>query len=390
MTKSRLLPFLMSVVITASVAAQKPLLSFFRAVDTPLADGRVTDAAIGDMNNDGLPDLVVVASFNSFEVALTDRRGRLRPVMSQDTAHGSSELALADFDNDGNLDILTGPNLRVLPGGGDGTFGASLVSTGSANDALVADFDGDGITDVVSTGGNIGGAGAGSSVDVYRGKGDGTFEAFRNITISDRTPRPVAIADFDNDGRPDVALVHHLGRQLVIYRNAGDLTFVASPGFTLTEIGPSFAAAGDLDGDGHLDVVTANDAGTTSVFLGNGDATVQPGQTFSLASTPCTVFVDCPRPESVGIADVNLDGALDVVAATSVTGGAAILLGDGEGGFGTLAFLAARAFTTDALLADLDENGATDVVIINSDVDELTAGTRYASTFRNRARSRGK
>ncbi len=95
-------------------------------------------------------------------------------------------------------------------------------------------------------------------------------------------------------------------------------------------------------------------------------------------------------PESVALADLNLDGALDVVIGTSLTEGAALLLGDGDGGFTRRTFLDARARSTDALLGDLDDDGSTDVVVINTDVDDQTAGTRYASTFRSRERSQGR
>jgi hypothetical protein len=193
--------------------------------------------AVGDVNGDGRPD-VVVASGNfgqpkfalDVQVFLNRGDGTLTPgtVGALPDAENDS-LRLADLNNDGRLDLLitglgfpTGPSAPGVPkswaflGHGDGTFGAApaggplgtpVVSDRSSDsETVLADFDGDGYLDMAGV--------FGSTIDVYRGNGDGTFSASQSLLFASGTPeegtitgspRGLIAADFTGDGRPDLA-----------------------------------------------------------------------------------------------------------------------------------------------------------------------------------------
>ncbi|HZN93396.1 MAG TPA: FG-GAP-like repeat-containing protein, partial [Myxococcales bacterium] len=112
-------------------------------------------------------------------------------------------------------------------------------------------------------------------------------------------PGDVAAADFNRDGRLDVALASTGADQVAVLPGLGDGTF----GAALTSPGgptPGALAAADLDGDGRMDLVTASAAGgpIVSVLLGNGNGTFQPPVTYPAAN----------GTRAVAVADVNGDG----------------------------------------------------------------------------------
>jgi len=168
--------------------------------------------AVGDLNPDGFPDLVIANSesaqgpMGNLAVLLGKGDGGFGPPAI--CAHPSpfARVVLGDFDGDGSLDLSFTDNqtLRVALGTGDGRFVATHAYrlANGAGDTAAADFNGDGILDLVSTF-SVQPSGG---VAVLLGNGDGTFQPEADFT-TDENPA-VAIGDFNGDGKPDIATVN--------------------------------------------------------------------------------------------------------------------------------------------------------------------------------------
>jgi uncharacterized protein (TIGR03437 family) len=186
----------------------------------------------------------------------------------------------------------------------------------------VADFNLDGKPDVAV----LNPAGMGS-VSILLGKGDGTFSAPVNTPLG-TSPKAILVADFNGDGRPDVFTDSYDGNtgswSLWVLPGRGDGTFgvpLIMPGYG----GFNGYVAGDFNGDGAVDVAATNaQTGTVSVFLGNGRG--------GLASP--VQHVAGNGPGSIVLADLNGDSKLDLVVGNVDPGGdLAVLLGNGDGTF---------------------------------------------------------
>src|SRR5262249_21674208 len=149
------------------------------------------------------------------------------------------------------------------------------------------------------------------NTSVLLGNGDGTFQA--QAALSTQNPVSTLVADFNHDGKMDVAVGLSVGNQISLFMGNGNGTFQApvavAPGHQVLEM-----KAVDLNGDGNLDIVAAadNSAGTSPravVLLGNGDGTF---------SAP-TEFATGPGNTSASIAvgDLNGDGKLDLAVANT-------------------------------------------------------------------------
>jgi hypothetical protein len=136
----------------------------------------------------------------------------------------------------------------------------------------------------------------------------------------------VTVADFNNDGNPDMAIENNY-TAVVVRLGDGAGGFSAEKRFNLGgTVRPSAMIAADLDADGFLDLVTANDA-SLSVLMGNGRGAF--GAATSYAILPSSFQ---PAYGSVTAVDLNGDGKLDLAAGMS--GGVGVLLGNGDGTFG--------------------------------------------------------
>src|SRR5262249_34029004 len=169
----------------------------------------------GDVNKDGIPDLVVpLAGSDHIAVYLGLKQGGYADVILLSTTLNANSrqpvaLALGDLNGDGNLDIVAisqlDNNAVVFLGNGDGTFQTALAPRTSVGqiptDIALADINKDGALDLI-VGHNGSGAGANRGVTVRLGNGNGTFQTATEL-LSNTPVTAVGVADFDRDGNVD-------------------------------------------------------------------------------------------------------------------------------------------------------------------------------------------
>jgi len=145
-------------------------------------------------------------------------------------------------------------------------------------------------------------------------------ESAAQITLleNEENARALATADFDGDGRSDVAIVNEKASTAEIFLSRGSaLSLVDRDDTGLT---PTGIAVGDVDGDGTLDLVTTDSgADTVSVLSGHGDGEFTLVQTHAVATDP----------RGVALGDLDGDGALEIVVASAKAGTVNILWNEG-------------------------------------------------------------
>lgn len=264
---------------------------------------------------------------------------------------------LADVDGDGRLDLVqltstSSGNLSVLLGRGNGVFdfgspGLTLES-GYSNDLALADFDGDGDLDAVVAFGNPEPFSPPTKTnDVLLNDGSGNFTALPGAFTDPQDSVAVAAVDLDGDGWVDVAVATAGGARL--YRGDGTGQFVAvTAGFPVDALDRTAVEIADLDGDGISDLFFAGRAGSHLLLLGDGlggfvDASGQ------VPATPSDVL-------SVAIGDIDNASGLDIVLP------GAILLNDGAGIFSISTAPSVPQYTRDIDLAFVDGDSRIDAV----------------------------
>jgi hypothetical protein len=176
--------------------------------------------AVGDLNNDGIPDLVVANWGSPFQgnsgnvsVLLGKGEGTFQPPVSYSNPRliEPFQVTLADFNGDGNLDLVvvaTGNKaIFVALGKGNGGFFPPTVYKLPENvgPIVVADFNGDGKLDLAAVSNSPQPPFRGV-VGVMLGNGDGTFQPPELFHV-DVLPTEIAVGDFNGDGRPDMAVL---------------------------------------------------------------------------------------------------------------------------------------------------------------------------------------
>lgn len=344
----------------------------FTASNAVSIGGSPRRVALLDLDRDDVLDLVVLDDTGPEIVTL---RGRLTLPPAFETtpypvtlAAAPVGLAVADFDSDGRLDLLTAlsTSQAVVVPNASGTSGSACAQASfeaaprsyPAGDgpvsAAVADFDSDGRADLIVA------DYFGQTLTLLKGTINGFVPDSTTIPLGS-APRGVATADFDLDGLPDVVVA--TGGQIRLYRGNG------LGGFSLSATRPAGTNAaavvvGDFNGDGAPDAAVASE-GSSAVFafLGNGTGGLGAGASITVGTAPRALVA----------ADFNPDGKLDLAVACSGTNNVWILEGNGTGGFTPL--LTKPAVGTGPwgiTAADLDVDGKIDLVTANHDAGSVS------------------
>ena len=367
----------------------------FTAEDQPLEDGDIARGAMfGDYNRDGVMDFSYFTSSGDTDgvgIRLGARPGEFGGTRTVPAFAGSSlkETLAADFDGDGIVDLLDVSVDRMYLGNGDGTFGAPFPSIGVSRPTgigAVADFNQDGLPDVVATRARQ----RGSRYYVALANGDGTF------TVSDDQLGggfygydDIQIEDFNSDGFPDFVAKDTVAKIIDVYVNdpldPGVFTRThqevlpdGSQGVNVSNWEHAFVAA-DFTGDDLPDLAFASreigEQMMLVVMAGDGAGSFSLHYQFAAYQadvlTPLLGSYDTAGDYMAG--DLDGDGDVDLVIATIA--GPRIFLNDGTGVLEFFQHLedsgrAQRA--RDSWLVDFNEDGHLDLLTVSNNSSAVT------------------
>jgi hypothetical protein len=333
--------------------------------------------ALADVNHDGNLDIMVANSGSrTLTVLLGDGKGHFTsaPGSSCATGPGPNDIAIADFDHDGNPDVVIAntetPYLTILLGDGKGGFKPSphspfaTQSHPHTHGVAAADFNGDGKIDVVTDSwGN-------NQIILLLGDGRGNLMVPGELfNVGKRPYQRLRSADFNKDGKPDVVTTNLDGNNVTILLGDGRGGFQEAPSSpSAAGVAPWAVAIDDLNKDGNpdlailpydRDVTDPKQIGVT-VLLGNGKggfATVR-GSPFSLAG--------CRGPDRVATGDLNGDGHRDLVVSCAQSNNLVFFLGTKDGNFPSSTWALKDIGWSGLAVGDLNGDGKDDVVVANN------------------------
>ena len=356
--------------ITASEAS----VTFANATGSPVAAPAAPVAVVAtDLNADGKADLAIEGD-SSLAILLgvgdgtfTTATGSPINLSSQATDPVANGLVFGDFNNDGKTDLAvvdsgyTINNVPVFLGNGDGTFTASLApgTTNSASSCSIApaDFNADGSLDLALGNGAFGG------VSALLGFADGAFNLVPPpaVLAPSTAACSIAVGDFNGDGKLDLVVPDSTDNNVTILLGNGDGTFAAATGSPISIAGgPNVVTVADFNGDGKLDLAIANgNNGTVTILLGDGT-----GNFTQATNSPITVG---NTPDALAIGDFLGNGKLDIAVANFGDNTVTLLLGNGDGTFtqATGSPFAVGLGPTAIAVADFNGDGKLDLAVTN-------------------------
>ncbi|MEW6682244.1 MAG: FG-GAP-like repeat-containing protein [Nitrospirota bacterium] len=339
-------------------ASSAETVSFAPAVNFATGEGPQA-VAVGDLTQDGKPDLIVVnGSGNSVSILCGNGTGSFGAPTHFAVGAGPVAVAIGDLNGDGKLDVAVANadshNVSVLLGTGGGALGpAANFPVGSRPYSVaIGDLNQDGKPDLAAA--NF----VSNTVSILLGDGTGSFGTATDFAAGNGS-EVVAIGDLNLDGKPDLAVANFYSNTVSILLGDGTGSFGAATEFWAGEAA-TFVAIGDLNLDGKPDLAVASAyASDVSVLLGDGSGFFSPALAVPVHG----------GAQTVEIADFNGDGKPDLAVAYTLAGVVSALIGDGTGAFGPMVDFTGGSGPSywDLLAAgDLNRDGKPDLAVVNS------------------------
>jgi Bacterial Ig-like domain (group 3)/FG-GAP-like repeat len=370
------LSLLVLLVSTQTASAQS-----FQSIPGTYSVGENPNSGVaGDFNGDGKLDLASANVLHkNVSVLLNNGSGTFASAVNYAVDFNPEPIITADFNGDGKLDLVTGNffggptsagTISILLGNGNGTFQPAVnYAAGTPSELAVADLNADGKLDLVAASNTT------SKATVILGNGDGTFQA--PVPFSTGTePVAITIADFNGDNKPDLATANNGGfsnTSISILIGNGNGTFQTAThldlGTRTTDI-----IARDLDGDTKQDLVVVGvDIDAILVLMGNGNGTFQGHVSYGTGGN---------EPLKCDVADFNGDGKVDVVAVNAnIPSSFSVFRGVGNGTFLAADTTPSRNQSISPIAADFNGDGKPDLALTNNFFDVLDVFLNSPTVF---------
>jgi hypothetical protein len=326
--------------------------------------------AVGDINNDGVADLVTAnGKAGNASLFFGLGNGLFAPAVPLITGGKMPvDVVLTDFDGDDVLDLFmlhsNSSNIASLKGNGDGTFAdPQLFATAPKPVAFaVGNLNADSRADLAAVT-------AGGKLSILLANSEGTgFNAATNQSSGGIRPVDIAIGDFSGDGAPDLVVLHAKSKTLTLHQGDNSGAFTAPTNDVRISKNAAALAVADLNNDGRLDVAVSY---AVNRFIG---ILLNNGTLFNPQLRIGTPSANAAR--AIGLADFNGDGNFDLALGTANGSALRVLLGTGTG-----LFTAARDFDlgldprrapSAIALGDLNGDGLLDIALIHPKSAELS------------------
>jgi hypothetical protein len=367
-------------------AVDSPLITSqsFARVATVATGGWPRGLVSGDLDGDGKPDVVTGNQNDNSLMVLLNKSVpgvvSFAPAMTLATGPDVLKVTLGDIDGDGKLDIV---EVNFNSGGGPSSVSVykntSLAGTLSfaprqdipmpvgSTDVVVADMDGDGKPDLLVPSGNA------AVWSIYPNTTTAGMISFGTPTTMGSLwhATNIAVADLDNDGRPDVIASNFGNTSISVYRNlsaGGHLQMSPSTDYVVPSGSfPTFVSTADLDGDGLLDVAVSNYSLNSISFFRN-------------VSTPGTVALVLQQtvahpPTTLNFADLNGDGQIDLLSGQPLSGKMSVYentsAAPGLFSFNNNVDFSPSNYDIYTTVADIDGDGRPDLLAATTDSNSL-------------------
>jgi len=357
--------------LTGAAQTNPNLPRFDRALLLETSSETSANVSIGDLNGDGLPDLVLAKGRHwplVDRVLFGNGRGGFDGGHDLGTASDRTYSGLlVDVDRDGDLDVVISndnpdPGLIYLnDGSGRFSVGSSFgAAEWNTRNATVADLNGDGLPDIIVA--NRSGPNPGGNY-ICLNQGGGRFGS-DCLRFSRESATTITATDLNGDGRIDLVVPHRDGGQGQLYLHNAD---ASSLEFTQVPFGPPDAtmrvsAVADFDRDGQLDIVTSDEQRGVVIYFGHGGLKFGAGVALSEGNLV---------PYALVIGDLNLDGAVDIVVGY-IEAPSAVYFNAGTGRrFTPVLFGDGAGSVYGFAIGDLDGDGRPDIAAARSEAPNM-------------------
>ncbi len=334
--------------------------------------------ATADFNNDGILDVILPSKDGSntaaYSLYLGNGSGGFTggtPIPTRASLGNNIAIVAADFDNDDDKDVVLGEtdfntqNMVILVNDGLGNFTISSATYNTIRlptGAAAGDFNQDGKPDIAMSMANS------NRVQIFLNTSIGGVISFSNLVAVNTAllPRSVVVGNFNNDTFLDIATANYTSNSVSVALGNGVGGFALSVDYTVG-VNCRDIATGDLDNDGDFDLVTANfGESTVSILTNNGSGT--------FGVTAKTI---APKMNGIAINDFNGDGFYDILASSQTIVAPAntqsyvyLLYNNGSGAFATPTTLGVDYFAVglqagSLISGDFNQDGSQDFISAN-------------------------